>query len=545
MTTRTVALGIVAGLSTVTIIASAAASPLPTGGGRPGPVGPKPGKPVATTLPLGPAGLAETRTVSTLRPGLTLTQIHRGSADASLRWVVEISMPSDATSPDPDAPPRSVQDRPAAEAVRAALSAKGIESTISPVVQPATVDLAGGTIGYRLRLTQTFATKAESDVAVAAVKAAGYTSRSWYQGWDGDNASGGPWTVNVLTIDPRTFRGTLAATYGPDLERREKTTALAQQTGALAALNAGFFVMDPTAGAEGDPAGAAVYDGDFVSEPIAGRPVITFDERGRRLDVVRPQWTGTASAGGTTVRLDGIDRVPGLIRNCGGDASDVPTALALHDFTCTDADETVYLTPKFGATTPAGAGTEAVLDRRGRVVAVNSSRGVALAAGQTSIQGIGSDAALVARLQVGDRVRVRTSLTAAGASLVRKDRYVVNGGPQLVKDGRLFITQKTDGMAQAGNPSFDYGWVLQRNPRTFAGRDAQGRTLLVTVDGRQLGELGLSIPETAAVAKSLGMVEAMNLDGGGSTAMAIDGALISHPSDATGERPVGDAIVIR
>jgi exopolysaccharide biosynthesis protein len=41
------------------------------------------------------------------------------------------------------------------------------------------------------------------------------------------------------------------------------------------------------------------------------------------------------------------------------------------------------------------------------------------------------------------------------------------------------------------------------------------------------------------------MTEAMNLDGGGSTAMVIHGALVSHPSDAAGERAVGDAIVIR
>ena len=100
-------------------------------------------------------------------------------------------------------------------------------------------------------------------------------------------------------------------------------------------------------------------------------------------------------------------------------------------------------------------------------------------------------------------------------------------------------------MVHPGEPSFAYGWVLQRNPRTFAGVDARGRTMVVTVDGRQLGELGLSIPETASVARSLGMVDAMNLDGGGSTAMVVDGALISHPSDAAGERAVGDAIVIR
>ena len=106
------------------------------------------------------------------------------------------------------------------------------------------------------------------------------------------------------------------------------------------------------------------------------------------------------------------------------------------------------------------------------------------------------------------------------------------------RNGRTGCTTRSD-------PSFDYGWVLQRNPRTFAGIDAQGRTLFVTVDGRQLGELGLSITETADVARSLGMIEAINLDGGGSTAMVIRGSLISQPSDASGERAVGDAIIIR
>ena len=81
--------------------------------------------------------------------------------------------------------------------------------------------------------------------------------------------------------------------------------------------------------------------------------------------------------------------------------------------------------------------------------------------------------------------------------------------------------------------------------RAFAGVDARGRTLLVTVDGRQEAHLGLSIPETADVERSLGMVDAVNLDGGGSTAMAIGGQLVSSPSDAAGERAVGDAIVVR
>lgn len=68
--------------------------------------------------------------------------------------------------------------------------------------------------------------------------------------------------------------------------------------------------------------------------------------------------------------------------------------------------------------------------------------------------------------------------------------------------------------------------------------------MLITVDGRTTQDLGLSVPEEADVARSLGLVDAINLDGRGSTTMVLDGTVISHPSDSTGERPVGDAILI-
>ena len=120
----------------------------------------------------------------------------------------------------------------------------------------------------------------------------------------------------------------------------------------------------------------------------------------------------------------------------------------------------------------------------------------------------------------------------------------VNGGPELVRAGRPHATPRADGMVRPGDPSFYYGWAAKRNPRTIAGVDAHGRILLATIDGRALDSLGLSIAESAAVARALGMRDAVNLDGGGSTTMVVDGAVINHPSDTTGERPVGDAVLV-
>jgi exopolysaccharide biosynthesis protein len=86
---------------------------------------------------------------------------------------------------------------------------------------------------------------------------------------------------------------------------------------------------------------------------------------------------------------------------------------------------------------------------------------------------------------------------------------------------------------------------LRRNPRTAAGVTRAGRIILLTSDGRRPGHsVGLSIPETARVMRALGAVQAVNLDGGGSTAMVVAGRLEGVPSDSGGERPVGDAIVL-
>ena len=120
---------------------------------------------------------------------------------------------------------------------------------------------------------------------------------------------------------------------------------------------------------------------------------------------------------------------------------------------------------------------------------------------------------------------------------------MVNGGPELVRDGRLHVTPQRDGFVQP-SPSVYYGFSNQRNPRTFAGTDASGRTLIATVDGRSTLSLGTSLVETATLARALGMRDALNLDGGGSTTMVVGGRVINSPSDPAGERPVGDALLV-
>jgi hypothetical protein len=348
-----------------------------------------------------------------------------------------------------------------------------------------------------------------------------------------------------LTIDPAVFRGRLLASYGPNLEDRETTSALSKAVGATAGINAGYFVLDPAAGAPGDPAGVGVYGGRLLSETINTRPALILRDDARRTRIERLRWSGTVVSRVGRLRLDGLDRVPGLIRNCGG-LDDQPTVRPLHDFTCTDNGELVAFTNEFGPSTPPGPGVEAILDRHSRVVSVRTPRGGPLLAGYRSVQATGDQ---VVRLRqaatIGARLRIATRLLDSDGE-VRPTRLtsIVNGGPVLVRNGRVHVTPQRDGFVRPTDPSFYYGFSAERNPRTIAGVDGRGRTILATADGRSTASLGLSISETGDVARALGMVDGMNLDGGGSTTMVVKGTVINHPSDATGERPVGDALLL-
>ena len=84
-----------------------------------------------------------------------------------------------------------------------------------------------------------------------------------------------------------------------------------------------------------------------------------------------------------------------------------------------------------------------------------------------------------------------------------------------------------------------------RHPRTAVGVRDDGTLFFVTVDGRQPGKsVGMSIPELSGLMLELGCQFAINLDGGGSTTMVIDGKMVNTPPGSKGARRNGDAILL-
>ena len=148
---------------------------------------------------------------------------------------------------------------------------------------------------------------------------------------------------------------------------------------------------------------------------------------------------------------------------------------------------------------------------------------------------------MLRRARANAPVAVTTTLRDPAPLLLADLAGVVSGGPRLVRNGRVEVATRAEGFDRPGL----YGrFVLARNPRTLAGVKADGTLLLVTVDGRSRRSAGMSLSEAARLMKSLGAVDALNLDGGGSTAMVLDGRVVNRPSDPGGERAVGDGVFL-
>jgi Phosphodiester glycosidase len=346
---------------------------------------------------------------------------------------------------------------------------------------------------------------------------------------------GGPWRVNALTLAPGTR--VLAAPAGT-VGKRARPSVLSRRLRAVAAVNGGYFDGD------GNPVGALASGGRLLSEPVGGRSALLFGTLPLRIGALR--FEGSVRIGDETHILDGVNRAPGEIPACGGRGGDRPTERPEAVTTCTDPSELVLVTPDSGRRTGRRPGSLDALVRNGVVEALRVGGGTAVPPDGAVLTATGSARALLRNAGAGAPVapdpslRLRASLLAPGSA-----GEIVSGGPRLVAAGRVRVRSSAEGFNPLSAPWFHGSFVASRHPRTMAGVRRDGSLLLVTIDGRRPGwSAGVTLSEGARVMRSLGARDALNLDGGGSTAMAVRGRTVTRPSDPTGERPVSDALVV-
>ena len=330
----------------------------------------------------------------------------------------------------------------------------------------------------------------------------------------------GPWAVHVLDIDRGACWQPVAVKGASGAAGRNKTSALtasmsAPTTFVAGGVNADFFLFDPP----GVPTGAHV-SGDVVVTGPGVRPVFATDPEGR-------SWIGVLRVVG--VAVVGRDSIPVTSWN-----RIAPAGVAWMDGRYGPMVDT--LSGSVRIVLPALSGTVASVEAGLTPTRIPSSGGV-LVLGPRAPASVHEPFLRAARSGVRLDVEVRLDPI--------HPQEAVGGFPVLVRD-----SAEVPGLDSAGAANF----APVRHPRTIVGVASGGRRLLlITIDGRQPGySVGTTNRESARVALDLGATEAINLDGGGSTAMAIaryrgDSVtfdVVNKPSDAAGERAVGNALVV-
>ncbi|ANS86860.1 hypothetical protein VSVS12_03151 [Vibrio scophthalmi] len=423
----------------------------------------------------------------------------------------------------------------------------------------------GQKMGKILRL-KGFESSGDAETQAKVLKEHGLNFSPRFSAQDGYDTKG-PFDISLLRVDLNQYQGKVASILANDkITTAETVSSMAARNQALAAINGGFFAFNDQVGDMGAPAGLYVKDGQLLREAANQRPVLIIDNSGKHSKVSIGNSVTTEvllNIDGNMVRIDGINRKPGVILNCGG-LDDTPSSEAIHDFVCTDDSEIIVYNSAYAAQTPQGEGQEIVVDANGKVVEVLAQRGSAINAGFSYVQLTG-DSKLDVKL--GDNLTLASKVVVDGEEVqLRKGVSMLNAGPSLVTNFVIDIasrntqgfnpypstgdhagSQDDDGLGVSGamenREGFYNGWVLRRHPRTALGVTDNNVLYAAVVYGRAPTVTeGASITDVAAVMEALGTKNAINLDGGGSSMMVIDGKRTGSSSDAS-EREVSDAII--
>lgn len=292
---------------------------------------------------------------------------------------------------------------------------------------------------------------------------------------------------------------------------RARVSTIAEEQQAVAAVNGTYFAYT------GKPLGSLLIDKELVSTPIYDRTALMItDDRQTFIDNVLIECYFT-TAGGVKYEITGVNQG----RN---------------------ADSTVLYTPVWGEKTGTGAdGIELITS--GSVVKEIKLGNSTIPQDGYVISLSGAPAQFINdNVKVGDKLDVHIKIIPYSANPA-SIRHMVSGGPRLVKNGIVYVSKNEE--------KFKSDIAKGRAARTAVGVTKEGKLLLVTVDGlpRDKGNrsdkssIGMTLEELAELMVNLGAVEAMNLDGGGSTTMWIDGKVVNRP--ATGyEQRVSNALVV-
>jgi len=308
----------------------------------------------------------------------------------------------------------------------------------------------------------------------------------------------GPLMINKIKIDPRHSDFELRPVLADDrIGEREVLSQIAEENIALAGINGGFF------SSSGMTLGLLIIDGEWVSEPLFNRAAVGITDQ-QELLFDRVGFIGEIDG----LKIDGINRRP-------------------------NNNELIMYNGYYGFETDTGLyGTELVIIDD-RVVDKRVGSGHIPAEGYV-LSGHGEKAAALDEIDKGSDMNLDLALPTEWED--KGVMHALGAGPRLLENGEINVSGELE--------QFQPSLVEARHPRTALGVDKYGDIIMISVGGRNPGvSVGLNLFELAELMKEFGVVEAINLDGGGSTTFLLRDRVMNIPSQFN-ERPVVNALLL-
>jgi len=309
----------------------------------------------------------------------------------------------------------------------------------------------------------------------------------------------GPVSAHILDITPESDYMIRPVLSNDAITGLERLQPMAEHNKAIAAVNGSYFALN------GEILGLLKIDGEIASTSEVDRTGLGVLPDGKIIiDPINYKGSVTLPDG-RLIAITGVNHERG------------PNDLILYN----NYYDSMTGTNQFGS--------DYILSN-GKVTAIAHGN-VAIPPGGTVLSAHGTMEQALLGLKIGDQIKVTQTL----GQMWDKTICAMSAGPRLVKNGSILVTSKEE--------AFPADIANGRAPRTAVGLTKDGHVLLLVVDGRQQSSIGMTLIELATLMQEWGAVDAMNLDGGGSSEMFVGGRVVNKPSDGR-ERSVGDALVI-
>ena len=296
---------------------------------------------------------------------------------------------------------------------------------------------------------------------------------------------GKPVRINLVEIDR-----TLAKDYelkpalsSPvnQLHNKRTISAIAKNTNSIVAINGGFFKPQT-----GVPLGTLMINEKIYTGPVYDRVALGIFDDG--FQVARLQMNGILKSGKNQLKIDNINQ---------------PRMLSTYAIAYTrDWGTKAPASPKYGWQ---------IAIKDNKILSSSFNPLTIPEGGYVIVAPLGSLKPFLEEKNV--EVDIKTTPEWKGV------RHIISGGPYLVRNGEVFVDMSAQKLGSIGG----------KNPRTAIGYTLDNDLIMVTVDGREGASVGMTLMQLARFMKEVGCINAINLDGGGSTVMYVNGQVVNHP----------------